>query len=112
MGDLHARGVEGERPCPAEGFQDAVLGRAGDDLAELLGAVATWSTKWGGSSYGVDPRRVAWRLAVRRREDREEHVVEVGEGLDVAPASALAQPGFAQVVTRPGATAFWPGLDF
>lgn len=33
------------------------------------------------------PRRAT--LAVRRREDLEQHVVDVGEGLDVDPTSAL-----------------------
>ncbi|MGH3430577.1 MAG: DUF6247 family protein [Mycobacteriales bacterium] len=38
---------------------------------------------------------VARRLAVRRREDLEEHGVDVGEGLDVNSMSALCQPSLA-----------------
>lgn len=35
-------------------------------------------------------------LSIRRREDLEEHGVDVGEGLDVDPSAMLVQPGLTQ----------------
>jgi hypothetical protein len=40
-------------------------------------------------------------LPVRRRENLEEHVVDVGEGLDVDPAAVSAESGFAQAGDEP-----------